>query len=188
LSKGGYGIFHEGESIQVEGIKGGAQQTPFDTQIARANSELSKGIVGVTMTADDGSSKSQSETHMQIHDDVIEAVKRKVTVAVMNRLIPKLMMRGLDFKNRRFEYVEQKDLTALFDRAIKLLDTEEYDIEPKFINDTFGIPVTKRIKAPVTNPNVPQPDDPEPDPEDPLDPPAPKKKPAKKAAAKKASE
>jgi phage gp29-like protein len=156
-------------------------QTPFDTQIARANSELSKGIVGVTMTADNGSSKSQSETHLEIHNDVIEAVKRKVTVVVMNRLVPKLMMRGLDFKNLRFEYVEQKDLSALFDRTIKLVETGKYKVPGKFVNDTFGVPV-EEIEAPKTDTTA----TPVPDPtDDPLDPEPPKKT-TKRPASKKA--
>ena len=190
LGHGGYGIFHEGEEVNIEGIKGGATQTPFDTQIARCNSELSKGIVGVTMTADNGSSHSQSSTHLEIHDDVIEAYKRKVTVAIMNGLVPKLIMRGVDFTRRRFEYVEQKDLGELFDRTIALLGTGEYDLDTKFVNDTFGVPVTKRAQ-----PEPPQAIDPNADPDDDeaaashVKPPkGPAKTPPKKAASKKVKE
>ena len=50
----------------------------YDKRIDRANSELSKGVLMQTMTIDSGSSLSQSETHLEIFEDVVAADARMV--------------------------------------------------------------------------------------------------------------
>lgn len=51
----------------VESGKGDAFNV-YDKRIDRANSELSKLIIGQTMTIEDGSSLSQSETHLEVFE------------------------------------------------------------------------------------------------------------------------
>ena len=160
--KGGYIISHEGETVTITETKGGGQHSPFDSQVKDMNEEMSKSVLGVTMTTDNGSSKSQSETHKEVADDVIEYYKLRVTVAVMNSLVPVLMQRGVNFVGKKFEYVEQKDLDKLFDRAIKLLGTGKYNIKSKYILDTFGIEVEdvttdSPAEEKAENPEKPQP-------------------------------
>ena len=69
----GWGIFQQGTDIEVvESTKGDAFNV-YDRRIDRANSELSKLIIGQTMTIEDGSSLSQSETHLEVFQNLVEA-------------------------------------------------------------------------------------------------------------------
>ena len=56
----------------VESGKGDAFNV-YDKRIDRANSELSKLIIGQTMTIEDGSSLSQSETHLEVFQNLVES-------------------------------------------------------------------------------------------------------------------
>ena len=67
------GVMPEGTEIEiVESSKGDAFNV-YDRRIDRANSELSKLIIGQTMTIEDGSSLSQSETHLKVFENLVEA-------------------------------------------------------------------------------------------------------------------
>lgn len=63
-----WGVFQEGTEIEVvESTKGDAFNV-YDKRVDRANSELSKLIIGQTMTIEDGSSLSQSQTHLEVFE------------------------------------------------------------------------------------------------------------------------
>ena len=61
-----WGLFPEGTEIEIKETTRGDAFNVYDRRIERANSEMSKGILNQTMTIDDGSSYSQSQTHLDI--------------------------------------------------------------------------------------------------------------------------
>ena len=66
----GYMLADQGTELEfVESSKGDAFNV-YDKRIDRANSELSKLIIGQTMTIEDGSSLSQSETHLEVFQNL----------------------------------------------------------------------------------------------------------------------
>ncbi|WP_438287722.1 phage portal protein family protein [Phocaeicola vulgatus] len=68
-----WGVFQEGTEIEVvESTKGDAFNV-YDKRVDRANSELSKLIIGQTMTIEDGSSLSQSQTHLEVFENLVES-------------------------------------------------------------------------------------------------------------------
>jgi hypothetical protein len=67
-----WALFPEGTDIEVvESTKGDAFNV-YDKRVDRANSELSKLIIGQTMTIEDGSSLSQSQTHLEVFQNLVE--------------------------------------------------------------------------------------------------------------------
>lgn len=81
---------------------------------------------------------------------------------VNNKLIPKLVNLGLKFLDGvtfNFDITNKVDPSIQFNQLIALLQTGQYTVEDKFIEDTFGIPV-KSLASPIfkennTTENVP---------------------------------
>ena len=65
-------IIPEGVEIELlEAVRGGASD--YDTLQERMNTAISKIILSQTMTTDNGSSRSQSEVHKLVRDEVVES-------------------------------------------------------------------------------------------------------------------
>ena len=58
-----YGLFPEGTTVDLKESTRADAFNVYDKRIDRCNSEISKGILTVTMTMEDGASLSQSEVH-----------------------------------------------------------------------------------------------------------------------------
>ena len=67
-----WAVVQEGTEIEVVENSRGDAYNVYDRRIDRANSELSKLILQQTMTIEDGSSLSQSQTHLEVFKNLIE--------------------------------------------------------------------------------------------------------------------
>jgi SPP1 gp7 family putative phage head morphogenesis protein len=122
----------------------------FNNHIARRNSEISKLILGQTMTTDDGSSRSQSEVHERVSEDYMLADRMFLRVLMNERVLPFLMRHGYPFEGLTFEWDDTRELDIEKKWEItKGLIENRYDIDESWIEDTFGIPVNGRLN---TNP------------------------------------
>ena len=151
LSKMGsaaYGVFDVDDDLQFVETRRTDAYRVYDNLIGRINSELSKLFLGQTMTADDGSSLSQSKTHMEILDDYISATKADVTDTINDELLPLMMFHGMIPDGLRFKYDEAEKVTKkeLFDMVIKLIK-EGFTVDVDFISETFSIPIEEVEEA-----------------------------------------
>ena len=116
----------------------------FDKNIERANSEMSKGVLGSTMTVDDGSSRSQSE----VHEKTSGAIEKADAVAFeywMNKsLIPFLnTYHGFNITETfMFDNSETITVSEQFERDMKL--NEFYKVPIDYIIETYGVPVEEK--------------------------------------------
>lgn len=138
-----FGVFGENDKIELVETKGsGDPYQVFDKLIERTNSEMSKLITGGTMTADDGSSRSQAEVHERGFD-VISTADLRWFEALMNEQFIKWMIKNHDFKLEgltfKFDQTESLSLTDQKDIIEVLLD--KYTIPADWIHERFGIPV-----------------------------------------------
>ena len=92
----------------VESTKGDAFNV-YDKRVDRANSELSKLIIGQTMTIEDGSSLSQSQTHLEVFENLVESDRTMLADIVNNQLIPRMAKHGFPVKGLRFEWDDSVD-------------------------------------------------------------------------------
>lgn len=123
------------------------------------DAQLSKLIVGQTMTTDDGSSRSQAEVHERIFDDITAYDKQYVAMAVNDYLIPLLQHEGEWPTGLTFGYDERVELSQLdLDSDQMLLDRFELD-DLDYFRERYGVPITG-LKGAQAQPQ--QPDDPEP--------------------------
>ena len=140
----GWGVFQQGTEIEVvESSKGDAFNV-YDRRIDRANSELSKLIIGQTMTIEDGSSLSQSETHLEVFQNLVEADCDALRDMVNNQLIPRMIRHGFPLQGIHFEWDYSEDYTPEQQVAYEQLVLENYEVDPSYFEEKYSMPVGER--------------------------------------------
>lgn len=140
MGSAAYGVFQEGESIEfIESTKGDAYQV-YMRLVEMCNAEISKLIVGQTMTTDNGSSRSQGEVHERTAESIAESDKRFIAFLINDVLIPKMINHGFkQVAGKRFEWKAAKDMAQLWKITNELMSHK--NVPNDFIEETFGIPV-----------------------------------------------
>jgi hypothetical protein len=138
-----WGLFPEGTEIEIKETTRGDAYNVYDQRINRSNSEISKGILNQTMTIDSGSSLSQSEVHLEILENVIEADADLVRDTINNRLIPFMAMHGFPVQGYRFDWDDSVSYTPDQMREIEqMLLNGGYEIDPKYFVDKYNVAIT----------------------------------------------
>jgi len=109
LSKMGsaaWGLFPDGTDIEIKESTKGDAFNVYDKRIERAEKSISKGVLGQTMTIDDGSSRSQGEVHLEVRNDIIKKDETFISTLVNYMLIPFCNMHGFPFGDSEFEFTE----------------------------------------------------------------------------------
>lgn len=133
----------------VESGKGDAYNV-YDKRIDRANSELSKLIIGQTMTIEDGSSLSQSETHLEVFQNLVESDCDMLRDIVNNQLIPRMIRHGFPLKGLRFEWDDAVDYTPEQQKAYEEMVLQHYRVRPQYFQEKYGMPCKEKPEpAPV---------------------------------------
>lgn len=116
----------------------------FDKLLERANSEMSKAVLGQTMTTDNGSSRSQSEVHKEVADDRHETDNTFILNLTNNVLIKHLVKispiyAGLE--NHTFVWDETYEMSVpeYIEAVSSLSQIFEMDVE-ELANKT-GLPI-----------------------------------------------
>jgi phage gp29-like protein len=153
MGSGGYGVIDKADEVEFVETKSNGT-SPHLALISYIDAQISKLIWGQTMMSDNGSSRSQSEVHERLTSDYVRLDQRNLTNYVNDNLFPKLIELGFPLEGYRFEFYEVEDTDSLFDQVTKLL-TAGFAVDPEFIANKFGIPVTKEAEQPVPNDTEP---------------------------------
>ena len=127
----------------IESTRGDAYNV-YNQRVDRANSELSKLIIGQTMTIEDGSSLSQSQTHLQVFQNLVEEDADMLRDVVNNQLIPRMERHGFPVKGLRFEWDEAVDYTPEQQVAYETMVADRYEVDPQYFADKYSMPVGER--------------------------------------------
>jgi len=122
----------------------------FDKMIERCNSEISKLILGQTMTTDNGSSRSQAEVHERILKEFGDADKQFIYTVNNTQLLP-LMNRlgfGLDGLVLDIEQEEEWNLEKKGKFDVELIKSGKFTLDPLYIKEKYGTEVIE-VKEPV---------------------------------------
>ena len=145
-------MFQEGTEIEVvESTKGDAFNV-YDKRVDRANSELSKLIIGQTMTIEDGSSLSQSQTHLEVFENLVESDRTMLADIVNNQLIPRMAKPGFPVKGLRFEWNDSADYTPEQQVAFEKMVSDRYEVDPKYFAEKYNMPVGERRNVQTSKP------------------------------------
>ncbi len=142
-----WALFPEGTDIDIKESSRGDAYNVYDRRVDRCNSELSKGTLMQTMTIDSGSSLSQSETHLEIFEDVIAADARLIACIVNDKLLPLMVMHGFPVKGLSFEWDNAATFSPSEQREMERVLLEYYEIDPQYFIDKYNVTITGVRKA-----------------------------------------
>lgn len=144
MGAAGWGLFQDGTDIEVvESSKGDAFNV-YDRRIDRANSELSKLIIGQTMTIEDGSSLSQSQTHLKVFENLVDADCDTLRDVVNNQLIPRMVRHGFPLDGLHFDWDYSADYSPEQQVAYESMLLNNFEIDPAYFEEKYNIPVGQR--------------------------------------------
>ncbi|MGM9817705.1 MAG: DUF935 family protein [Paludibacteraceae bacterium] len=137
-----YGLFSEGTDIEIKESSRGDAYNVYDRRVDRCNSEISKGLLNQTMTIDSGSSLSQSQVHLEVFQNVVDADANLLRNTINDRLLPLMTKHGFPVEGCSFEWNDTVEYTPQEQINIEqMLVNGGYDIDPKYFAEKYGIPV-----------------------------------------------
>lgn len=136
-----YGVFPEGTTISFEETNRGDAYNVYDKRLERCDREISKIILGQTMTIDDGSSLSQSEVHLEIFDKICAKDARRLAYIINDRLLPMMVASGFPVKGLRFEWDNTDKMTEAEMREEERSILQYYRIDPTYFANKYNIPI-----------------------------------------------
>ena len=148
MGSAGWALLPEGTEIDIKETQRGDAFNVYDKRIERCNSEISKGILGQTMTTDNGGSLAQSEVHLEILKNIAYKDADFLRDLVNWQLLPFMAMHGFPVQDLRFDWDESVDWTPDQQLKIEQMILGSYDIDPKYFAEKYNIPVTG-IKSPL---------------------------------------
>ena len=147
-----WAVLPSDSEIELKESSRGDAFNVYDKRVDRANSELSKLILLVTMTIEDGSSLSQSEVHLKVLNNLIFEIADAIRDMVNDQLIPKMTKLGFPVKGLRFDWDEPVDYTPEQQKAFEEMILNNYEVEGVYFADKYGLPVGERRQNPLTPP------------------------------------
>lgn len=142
-----WALFPEGTDIEIKESSRGDAYNVYDKRVDRCNSELSKGVLMQTMTIDSGASLSQSETHLEIFEDVIAADARFIAYVVNDKLLPLMVKHGFPVKGLSFEWDNTATFIPAEQREMERMLLQYYEIDPQYFIDKYNVQITGVRKA-----------------------------------------
>ncbi|WP_330925254.1 DUF935 domain-containing protein [Candidatus Sororendozoicomonas aggregata] len=153
------------ESMQMELIetaKGNGGDTLFQNMAQWADSQLSKGILGQTMTADNGSSQSQATVHNEVRGDIQKDDARQLANTLQTLIQWTIDLNHgpqQQYPQITLPIIESEDLKALADALAPMID-RGLAVEQSQVRDRFGFADPKegaRLMTPEGQQAVPEP-------------------------------
>jgi hypothetical protein len=142
MGAAGSGVFPEGTTIEfVESTRGDAFNV-YDKRIERANSEISKGIIGQTMTIENGASHSQSEVHLEVLRNLIAADADFLRDIINGKLLPLMFQHGFPVQGLLFKWDESIDYKPTEMQLIEQMVLNSYEVDPVYFAEKYNIPIT----------------------------------------------
>lgn len=136
-----YGIFDKQVDIEIKENQKSDSFNVFLQKINVINREMSKGIVGQTMTMDDGSSQSQAEVHQQTYQEITDADIMDFQDWATDDFLP--VMRNLGYDIPDGYYLELQEKAVIKPKDKIKIDAEllraGYNLKPKYIEDTYDV-------------------------------------------------
>ena len=133
------------EKFEIGKDTGGGSFEIFDKLVERANSEMSKRILGATGTSDEKSYVGSAEVHAKILETKHKLDKFFVKVIINNDLIPRLIKLSpvyAPLANLKFDWDDAESLSLKdYLEAVKDLSAY-YEIDIEELSNRLGIPIT----------------------------------------------
>jgi SPP1 gp7 family putative phage head morphogenesis protein len=152
----GYAVIPKGSSIEIKEAGGTGQSQIFQDLIKTCNEEISKLFLGQTMTTDNGSSRSQSEVHKDVEDEITMSDILWLEYFLNWELKYKLIDLGYSgLENGKFKFNLTNELPLEKQIEIDLKVASKVNIDPVYFYEKYGVPMPDGKPSAVA---LPQPD------------------------------
>lgn len=147
------------ESDEVEMGAGGSAGTAnaelFESLMRYCDEQISKALLGSTMTNDDGSSRSQAEVHQETTDSFVESIRRAVLFNANDDIIPMLKHWGLVTNKKLCFHWDKSEKMSMKDRS-EILNNAcvNYSVDIAIASDFLGLELQEREDEPEVPPVV----------------------------------
>jgi len=149
LSTNAYGLFPQDTEIEISNTQISGAKDIFKPANDLVDEQLSKLILGQTMTTDNGSSKSQSEVHERKESEVTAADYTFLEYEWNDKVIPRLITHGFPLENRFFRFDQTKTLPLQEQwKMVKGMLDSGYQIPNDYIQETFDVPIEGKVDPP----------------------------------------
>ena len=101
----------------------------------------------ISVSIEDGSSLSQSETHLEVFENLVESDCTMLRDIVNNQLIPRMVKHGFPVKGLRFEWDDAVDYTPEQQVAYETMIADRYEVDPTYFAEKYSMPVGERRNA-----------------------------------------
>lgn len=142
MGSAAWGVFPDGTEIEIKETSRGDAFEVYDKRIERANTEMSKGILGVTMTIDEGSSRSQSEVHYEVAENVTWSDGMFLTDEINDSLLPFLSKHGFKTEGKKAEFDDTYEYSSEEMTDIEKMILENFEVDPQYFIDKYDIRIT----------------------------------------------
>ena len=140
-----WGVFDRDDELELHnGQTSSGNDKMFDTPIDRANSELSKLILGQTGTTDEKSFTGAANVHERVMQSVKDADIKFIESVYRKQLIPLLNKHGLGYEGLTIKIKEDDELTLKEKSEIDLKLLDHYKIPAEYFEQTYGVPVEEK--------------------------------------------
>lgn len=146
MTTASYAVIDNDDEIDFISPTSGQGYKTFSDFIQTADKQMSKGMIGSTMVVDEGSSRSQGETHAKNTNKFIIGYSEIIQGYINDELIPKMQQHGIDIATTdmfMFEHIEKLSKKE-WSEIIGSLSVH-YDISPDIVADLTGIEVEEKI-------------------------------------------
>ena len=151
-----YGIFPKQVDIELKENQRSDAYQVFYEKVQAINKEISKGVIGQTMTMEDGASQSQAEVHLQIFDEITSADIQNIQDWITDDVFPVLRYWGLTIPEGYYcELIEKTVITP--EKKILIDDIllrHGYNIKPEYIEETYDTPLDEAEPRRAADPQV----------------------------------
>lgn len=135
------------ESMSVEFVKteagGSSNSNPFIDIAGWLDSQVSKGVLGQTMTTDNGSSRSQAEVHDEVRQDIKTDDARKLANTINRELIEPFVILNFGHQEKYpkvyFPVEDSADIEAL-SKALSVLVPQGLKVSQSWVRSQIGAP------------------------------------------------
>lgn len=145
MGRNAYGVFDTDDDLEF--IRDGKTDSHhvYNELIERVNSELSKLILGSTMTMDDGSSRSQSEVHERTSGAINKEDAFFITSLINDELIPWLnVYHGFNITGKWcFDDTENTTKEQQFKIDAELVKLG-FNVPKEYFTETYGTPIDEK--------------------------------------------
>jgi hypothetical protein len=151
-----YAIFDKQTEIEVKENTRSDAYNVFYQKVLAINKEISKGIVGQTMTMDDGSSQSQANVHLKIYDEITSADITDVQDWITDDVFPVLRYWGFDIPEGYYMSIVDKEVFSPSKKIVidEVLLRNGFNIKPDYIEEFYGTPLDEKEPRTVNAPQA----------------------------------